>query len=97
MLIHFYHFYGKIYFYTSHIWPQGGMFAHSSKHSGKFFSLNYCPEGVVYAQRVSKHSGKVPVQDAALDVFRTLPGHTSTREHGGQPIVEEVMRLPVPG
>jgi hypothetical protein len=60
MLIRFYRFYGKIYFYTSHIWPQGGKFAHSSKHSGKFFSLNYCPESVVYAQQVSKHSGKVP-------------------------------------
>jgi hypothetical protein len=38
----------------------------------------------------------LPVLDAALHVFLTLPGHTSTREDEGQPVVEGVMRLPVP-
>lgn len=38
--------------------------------------------------------GGFSVQDAALDVFRTLLGHTSTREDKGQPIVEGVMRPP---
>ena len=38
----------------------------------------------------------LPIQDAAQDGFRTLPGHTNTREDDGQPMVEGVTRLPVP-
>ena len=38
---------------------------------------------------------RLPVLDAALHVFLTLPGHTSTREDERQPVVEGVMRLPV--
>src|SRR5205809_7567353 len=37
-----------------------------------------------------------PVLDAALHVFLTLPGHTSTREDEGSSVVEGVMRLLVP-
>jgi hypothetical protein len=54
------------------------------------------------AQETSSCSGKevlrggAPVQDVAQDVFRTLPGHTSTSEDDGQLIVEGVMRLPFP-
>jgi hypothetical protein len=43
--------------------------------------------------KVAPHGG-LSVQDAAQDVFRTLPGHTSTREDDGQPVVEGVMRPP---
>src|SRR5690348_16716189 len=40
--------------------------------------------------------GRLPGLDAALHVFLTLPGHTSTREDEGQPVVDGVMRLPAP-
>jgi hypothetical protein len=49
---------------------------------------------LVAAQRF--HVEALPVLDAALHVYLTLPGHTSTREDEGQPVVEGVMRLPVP-
>jgi hypothetical protein len=39
---------------------------------------------------------KPPVLDAALHVFSTLPGHTSTREDYGQPVEPAAIRLPVP-
>jgi hypothetical protein len=38
----------------------------------------------------------LPVLDAALHVFLTLPGHTGTREDYGQPVGSAAMRLPVP-
>ena len=37
----------------------------------------------------------LPVLDAALHVFLTLPGHTSTREDYGQPVGSAAIRLPV--
>src|SRR5947207_976358 len=66
------------------------LYAHTKRNSAQAFSLHQFSVAALWADEKG-----LPVLDAALHVFLTLPDQTCTREDQGQPVGSAAMRLPV--